>query len=299
MSIDVESHGGIQVKIGSLLTSQGKSAYEIAVSSGFAGTEAEWLMSLDGVSTYEIAVSNGFAGTEAEWLASLEGDNLTDAEVKTKYENNTNTNSYTDDEKSKLAGLESSKFLGAYISLAALQLAYPSPLEGSYGDVDTGVGNDVARYVWDNSDSQYVEQGAGTTLTAAQIKAEYESNPDTNAFSDAEKAKLVTINENAEENAPLYATVVTKTADYTVLAGDLGKLIRVNSAGAVVLTFPDGLLKGFWCSVQLVGDGTVEISATATESGEGHTFLRVKYAGCSVVHIDDNGTCSIIGQLAA
>jgi hypothetical protein len=49
MSIDVESHGGIQVKIGDLLTSQGKSAYEIAVSNGFAGTEAEWLASLEGL----------------------------------------------------------------------------------------------------------------------------------------------------------------------------------------------------------------------------------------------------------
>jgi hypothetical protein len=49
MSIDVESHGGIQVKIGSLLTSQGKNAYEIALSNGYAGTQAEWLASLDGL----------------------------------------------------------------------------------------------------------------------------------------------------------------------------------------------------------------------------------------------------------
>jgi hypothetical protein len=77
MSIDVESHGGIQVKIGSLLTSQGPSAYVVAVSNGFAGTEAEWLVSLEGnegPSTYAVAVNNGFAGTESQWLASLEGE---------------------------------------------------------------------------------------------------------------------------------------------------------------------------------------------------------------------------------
>jgi hypothetical protein len=98
---------------------------------------------------------------------------------------------------------------------------------------------------------------------------------------------------------PLYATVETKTEDYTILAGDLGKLIRVNSAGAVVLTFPDGLLPGFWISIQLVGNGTVEIAATATESVDDHVFLKTKYAGCSVVQINGTGTYSIIGQLAA
>lgn len=91
---------------------EGDSAYEVAVTNGFVGTEAEWLASLegpqgiqgetgatgaagpqgepgtagatgpegpqgpagpDGLSAYEVAVANGFVGTEADWLASLEG----------------------------------------------------------------------------------------------------------------------------------------------------------------------------------------------------------------------------------
>lgn len=67
----------------------GKSAYEVAVSNGFEGTEEEWLASLkgekgangtngedgaDGASAYQIALNNGFVGTEEEWLASLKGD---------------------------------------------------------------------------------------------------------------------------------------------------------------------------------------------------------------------------------
>lgn len=67
----------------------GKSAYEVAVSNGFKGTETEWLASLkgetgangingedgaDGASAYQIALNNGFIGTEEEWLASLKGD---------------------------------------------------------------------------------------------------------------------------------------------------------------------------------------------------------------------------------
>ena len=73
----------------------GKSAYDIAVQSGFVGTELEWLASLrgangndgkngedgvngqdgaDGKSAYEIAVANGFTGTESQWLLSLKGE---------------------------------------------------------------------------------------------------------------------------------------------------------------------------------------------------------------------------------
>ena len=91
----------------------GLSAYEVAVSAGFTGSEPEWLESLkgepgepgvgianvtavdgtatimltddttrtidlppgeDGLSAYEVAVENGFAGSESEWMESLKGE---------------------------------------------------------------------------------------------------------------------------------------------------------------------------------------------------------------------------------
>lgn len=59
----------------------GKSAYELAVDSGYEGTLDEWLNSLhgipgeDGLSAYELAVlHDGFVGTVNEWLDSLKGD---------------------------------------------------------------------------------------------------------------------------------------------------------------------------------------------------------------------------------
>lgn len=58
----------------------GKSAYQLAVEKGFAGTEAEWIASLkgengiNGKSAYQLAVEKGFIGTEAEWIASLKGE---------------------------------------------------------------------------------------------------------------------------------------------------------------------------------------------------------------------------------
>lgn len=75
----------------------GDSAYQIAVSNGFTGTEVEWLASLkgaDGKSAYQVAVDNGFTGTEEEWLESLKGSGaatdpnaipvLKDKDIRTK-----------------------------------------------------------------------------------------------------------------------------------------------------------------------------------------------------------------------
>ena len=97
----------------------------------------------------------------------------------------------TDAEKIKLAGLESSKFVGEFISLPALQAAFPTAPVGSYAYVDTGAGQPVEKYIWDNNDSQWeLQQGQSTAETPASIKSKYESNPDTNSFTDSEKTNL-------------------------------------------------------------------------------------------------------------
>ncbi|MCY1288429.1 hypothetical protein D9M70_374690 [compost metagenome] len=107
---------------------------------------------------------------------------------------------FTSAEKSKLAGLESSHFKGVFASLAALESALPTAVAGDYADVDAGVGSDTERYIWDISDEAWVLSGSGAPLTAAQIKELYESNPDTNAYSDAEQAKLAAIEAGATAN---------------------------------------------------------------------------------------------------
>jgi hypothetical protein len=113
------------------------------------------------------------------------------AAIKSKYESNVNTNGYTDAEKSKLAGLESSKFVGQFSSLSALQTAFPTASIGSYAYVDQGVGQSNVKYIWDDDDTSWIEQGGvSAEETPATIKSKYESNPDTNAFTDAEKTNL-------------------------------------------------------------------------------------------------------------
>lgn len=125
---------------------------------------------------------------------TIDGD-----EVATLYEGVDDVNRYTDAEKSKLAGLDSSKFLGAFEDLSSLQAAYPDPGgPGFYADVDAGPGNDVERYIWDVDDGAYVLQlGESTAETAASVKTKYESNPDTNAYTNAEKSKLAGVESGA------------------------------------------------------------------------------------------------------
>ena len=101
---------------------------------------------------------------------------------------------FTTEEKSKLAGLDSNHFKGGYTTLSALTSAHPTGIAGDTATVDLGVGSDVVTYIWDVNDSKWVqEKGLGTTETAASIKTKYESNADTNAFTNTLKAKLDSI----------------------------------------------------------------------------------------------------------
>lgn len=111
------------------------------------------------------------------------------AAVKAFLDGIADTNFLTDAERTKLAGLEGSKFLGTFTSAGAIPTV--SAVPGSYADVDAGVGNDVTRYIWDDDDNQFVEQGGSVAgETAASVKTKYESNADTNAFTDARLTKL-------------------------------------------------------------------------------------------------------------
>ncbi|GAB5451820.1 MAG: hypothetical protein Hals2KO_21480 [Halioglobus sp.] len=147
------------------------------------------------------ADTNAFTDSEKTKLAGVESGATADqtgAEIKSLYEGESNTNAFTDSEKTKLAGLESSRFLGTYTSLGSLQTAHPSPAEGSYAHVDAGVGQEVAVYIWDDDDSSYHQQAAASSAeTAASVKSKYESNPDTNAYTDAEQSKLAGVEAGA------------------------------------------------------------------------------------------------------
>lgn len=156
------------------------------------------------------------------------GGNLTPSQVKVLYEQNANTNAFTDnektklsgltnfdssaivemieekvdkvdgfglsqenftpEEKAKLAGIESNKFKGKFSSLPALNLVIGE--SGSYAYVG-GIGQNDVSYIWDDDDNIWVlNSSQATAETPSSIKSKYESNPDTNAFTDELKLKL-------------------------------------------------------------------------------------------------------------
>lgn len=137
---------------------------------------------------------------------------------------------FTQAEKDKLSYLESSKFVGLFVSESALPL---SGSEGDYANVDGGVGSDVYRVIWDSSDNKWVRaQGVSTELTDAQIKQQYESNPDTNAFTDDEKAKLASVTNGATANRAdilnadkVHTHVINDVTGLSTRLGDIDALI--------------------------------------------------------------------------
>lgn len=161
----------------------------------------------------------------------------TGAEIKAAYESEENTNAFTDAEKVKLAGLENEKFLGTYVNLSALQTAHPTPVEGSYGHVDTGIGNEVAVYIWDASDLTYYQQAAASSAeTATSVKSKYESNPDTNAFTDAEKNKLAGVELSADvTDAENVGDAISGTAE-DLNPVDTDKFAQVDIDGNLIHT---------------------------------------------------------------
>ena len=189
------------------------------------------------------ADTNPFTDALLSKLNAIEAGATADqsaAEIQTLYESNANTNAFTDAEKTKLAGLESSKFLGVYSTLAALQTAHPAPAVGSYGYVDAGAASDIQQYVWDATDSAYVIlAGGGGTETAASIKTKYESNADTNAFTDSLLAKLNAIESGAtaDQTGPEIKVLYEAQADTNAFTDALlAKLNGIESGATADMT---------------------------------------------------------------
>lgn len=137
------------------------------------------------------------------------------------------TVAFTQAEKDKLAGLEDAKWLGAFTTLAALTTAHPTASAGQNAHVDAGVGENVQVYIWDASDNQFVLQtGAATAETPASIKSKYESNADTNAFTDVQMSKLGGIAAGAEANPATASTAEAEAGTETALRSFSPALIK-------------------------------------------------------------------------
>ncbi|MDN5515684.1 MAG: hypothetical protein L0G82_10645, partial [Pseudomonas sp.] len=192
---------------------------------------------------------------------------------------------FTAAEKAKLAGLEGSHYRGTFINFTALQTALPTAEEGDYADVDAGAGAPVQRYIWDESDSQWVAQaGSADPVTAAQVKTLYESNPDTNAYTDAEKSKLGGIAAGATANANTDSLAEGATNFYHTAARVLATALSgLSLATGTAITSSDSVLVAFGKLQKQITD------LIATVSGKQDTLV----SGTSIKSV--NGT-SLLGS---
>ncbi len=145
----------------------------------------------------------------------------TDAEIRTAVGNATDSNVFTDAEKTKLAGIST----GATTDQTASDIR--TLVESAS---DSNVFTDA-----DHTKLNAIEANATADQTNSEIKTAYEANSDTNAFTDAEKTKLSGIATGAEVNVQ---------SDFNATSGDavilnkptipsaLNDLSDVNTTGA-------------------------------------------------------------------
>jgi len=135
------------------------------------------------------ADTNAFTDSEKSKLAGVEAGaevNPTPAEIKTDYESNANTNAYTDAEQTKLAGVEAGA--EANPSDAEIKTAYEN-------NANTNAFTDA-----EQTKLSGIEAGAQVNQDDATIKTQYENNADTNPFTDADQSKLLGIESGAQAN---------------------------------------------------------------------------------------------------
>jgi len=234
------------------------------------------------------ANTNAYTDTEKSKLAGIENNataDMSNAEIKIAYEANANTNAFTDSEKVKLAGLSASNFLGIYTTLGALQAAHPSPSAGAFAYVDGGPSVDIIAYIWDNDGNKYVAQASTNALeTPETIKSKYESNDDTNAFTDAYKDILDNLS-----NGDNLIVIETKTANYILTEEDVGKYIRMNVGVGNTLTVPvnssEAIPVGAIIQVRQAGAGQTTIVADSGVTIVSPETLKLRKQGSSAALI--------------
>ena len=84
---------------------------------------------------------------------------------------------------------ESSRFLGTFLTSDDIPL--DKAVAGSYADVDAGPGETVSRWIYDVDSGAFVQAtGKVAGESSISVKEKYESNPNTNAFTDSLRSKL-------------------------------------------------------------------------------------------------------------
>jgi len=102
----------------------------------------------------------------------------------------------------------------------------------------------------------------------------------------------------------LNLTINAKTADYTLVVGDINKLLTMSSASTTTFTVPNGVFTaGQQINVQRIGAGAVQIrndgTTVLTSTGATSTApdLRAQYSAATIICTSSNNF-TVIGDLS-
>ncbi len=104
--------------------------------------------------------------------------------------------------------------------------------------------------------------------------------------------------------ATLVLTLNARTANYTLVAGDVNKLVTMSDAGTLTVTVPNGVFTtGQQIHIQRIGAGAVQIrndgTTVLTSTGATSTApdLRAQYSACTIICTASNNF-TVIGDLS-
>lgn len=192
-----------------------------------------------------VATDENFSTAEKLKLSNIETGATADqtgAEIKTAYEDESNTNAFTDAEKAKLASVDAAHYLAPVQSLADLSAIAAASITDK---ARVFVENELSDYFYNltatSGDVAPDDQTGGTGFwvkvimageTAASIKTKYESNPDTNAYTDTEKTKLSGVEAGAtadQTGAEIKAAYEAEADTNSFTDAEKAKLVGVES----------------------------------------------------------------------
>lgn len=114
--------------------------------------------------------------------------------------------------------------------------------------------------------------------------------------------KTINYNDNTITNLPNYSVIAFNAqtgTTYTLVSGDVNKLVTLSNAGAITLTVPNGVFStGQQINLQQLGAGQVTVASDGTTviTGTG-TKLRAQYSAATLICTSSNNF-TLVGDLA-
>lgn len=168
----------------------------------------------------KIFIGNSSNAASTAAISTVITDNA--SSVKTSYESNSDTNAFTDAEKTKLSGIATGAEVNAVDSVNSQTGAVTLDAD----DIDDTATAHRFATAAQLTKLDGIETAATADQNGAEIKSLYEAEANTNAFTDAEKTKLAGIATGAEVNA--VDSVNTQTGSVVLDADDISDAATTN-----------------------------------------------------------------------